>query len=117
MMRVMGSRWIVRPALAVAGLLAAVALSACEAGVSIGGDKTIDSADLERSLSRQVAAKGVDPSDLPVACPDGQKVETGATLTCTLTDLAGNEQAIEVTLTDDEGGYDARIIGKATADR
>ena len=95
-------------ALAVAVPALAVALAGCS--ISIGGDKTIDSADLETELADQLAPQaGVDPADVSVSCPDDQEVEKGAKFRCELTAPNGDKVPVDVTLTDDEGGFDAVV--------
>ena len=112
MMPSMGSR-IVRPALAVAAITLAFVLSACEGEVSIGGTKTLDSADLEQQLADQLAPQGgLKPSQVVVSCPDDQEVETGAKFDCALTTPNGDEVTVNVTLTSDDGDFDATVPKK-----
>jgi len=96
-------------ALAAAAGAAALAFVGCSAEVSVG-DKTLDSSDLESQLTDQLSKQaGVDPSKVSVDCPDDQKVEKGAKFTCELTAPNGDKVTVDVTLTDDEGNYDATV--------
>ena len=109
MMPAMSSRCC-RPALAVAALAAALVLTACEGEVSIGGDTTLDSENLEQQLADQLAPQaGLEPSDVTVACPDDQEVAKGTKFDCTLTTPNGDEVAVNVTLTSDGGDFDATV--------
>lgn len=95
-------------AVAIAVPAFAVAVSGCS--ISIGGGDTIDSADLENELADQLAPQaGVDPSDVSVSCPDDQEVEKGAKFQCELTAPNGDKVPVNVTLTDDSGGFDAVV--------
>ena len=88
---------------------AALALAGCSGEVSIGGD-TINSSDLETQLADQLAPQGgLKPSQISVACPDGQKAEKGAKFDCTLTTPNGDEVTVNVTLTDDNGDFNAVV--------
>lgn len=78
--------------------------------VAAGCGKTIDSEDLEGKLADQLAPQaGVEASEVSVACPDDQEVEAGAKFDCTLTAPNGDEVRVEVTLTDDEGAFEAVV--------
>jgi hypothetical protein len=89
--------------IAFAGALAAVAVLA-------GCGETIDNEDLETQLRKQLAPQGgAKPEDITVDCPDDQKVEKGRTFRCTLTAPDGSKARIDVTLTNDEGGYEAVV--------
>lgn len=91
---------------AAAGVAAVAALALAGAGC---GD-TIDAADLEGQLADQLAPQaGVDPADVSVDCPDDQEAKEGSEFQCTLTAPNGDEVQVDVTLTDDEGGYDAVV--------
>jgi hypothetical protein len=79
---------------------AALALAAC-------GGQTIDSEDLEAQLTDQLSAEtDLDPADVSVTCPDDIEAEEGREFECTLT-ANGEDATVEVTLTDDEGGFRA----------
>ncbi len=85
------------------------AAAGCEGEFSIGG-QTVDAADLETKLADQLAPQaGVKPSDVSVSCPDDQDVETGAEFNCTLTAPNGDEVEVNVTLTDEDGGFSANV--------
>jgi hypothetical protein len=91
-----------RPALA-AVLAASLAVAAC-------GTKTLDTGDLESQLTDQLSADaGVDPADVSVSCPEDIEVEQGHEFDCTLTAPNGDEVQVAVTLTDDEGSFDAVV--------
>lgn len=80
-------------------LAAALALAACA--------KTVDSDDLEGQLEEQFAASG--SSDVTADCPDDEKVEKGNEFTCTLTeDKSGQSIDVIVTMTDDDGHFEAK---------
>jgi hypothetical protein len=96
-------------ALAVAIAVPALAVAVAGCSFSIGGD-TIDAADLEASLADQLAPQaGVDPGDVSVACPDDQEAKKGSKFECELTAPNGDVVQVDVTLTDDEGSYDASV--------
>lgn len=87
-----------------AAALAAVALGAC------GGTETIDAEDLERQLAEQLSEDaGVNPINVSVECPDEIEVEEGRQFECTLIAPDGDHVRVDVTLTDDEGGFDAVV--------
>lgn len=102
---------------ALAATLAIPALSLAVAGceVSIGGGddtttSTIDNSQLEESLRVQLSKDaGVDPTDVTVSCPDDQEAKEGAQFQCTLTAPNGRDYTVDVTLTNDSGGFDATI--------
>ena len=88
--------------------LIATGLAAGALGTAGCGTTTIDRADLERQLADQlgrsagVAPKGVD-------CPDDIEVETGRKFDCTLTAPNGDAVRVAVTLTNEDGGFDAVV--------
>jgi hypothetical protein len=83
--------------------LAAVGLAAC-------GGKVLDTDGLETQLAEQLAPQGgVTPDEISVSCPEDQEVEQGATFDCELTAPNGDKVAVNVTLTDDEGGFEAKV--------
>ncbi|MCB0875498.1 MAG: DUF4333 domain-containing protein [Solirubrobacterales bacterium] len=86
-----------------------LALGAAGCSFSIGGD-TIDSADLESELADQLAPQaGVDPADVSVSCPDDQEAKEGSKFSCELTAPNGDKVRVDVTLTNDSGGFDAVV--------
>jgi ABC-type amino acid transport substrate-binding protein len=92
-----------RRPLAFAAALAALALAAC-------GTETIDADDLATKIRDQVSAQvGVDPEQVTVECPDGIEVEEGRTFECDLTAPNGDPVIVEVTLTNDDGGFEAIV--------
>jgi hypothetical protein len=80
-----------------AALATTAALGAC-------GTETIDNADLEEQLGENA---GVEPEG--VECPDDIEIEEGREFNCTLTAPNGDEVDVDVTLTDDEGGFEAVV--------
>jgi hypothetical protein len=96
--------------LAVAIAVPALAVASAGCSISIGGSDTIDAADLEKQLADQLAPQAnVDPADVSVACPEDQEIEKGAEFQCELTAPNGDKVQVDVTLTDDEGGFDAVV--------
>jgi len=88
------------PAIAIAAL-SALALGAC-------GSQTLDAADLEGKLSDQLGrSAGVSPKG--VACPEDIGVEKGRSFDCTLTAPNGDQVRVDVTLTNDDGGFRAVV--------
>jgi len=83
--------------------LAAVAVLA-------GCTETIDSEDLETKLRTQLAPQGgAKPEDISVDCPEGQEIKKGRKFRCTLTAPDGSKARVDVTLTNDKGGFDAIV--------
>ena len=72
--------------------------------------RKMDTADLEKELRTQLAPQGgVKPKDISVDCPEGQEVKKGHEFSCTLTAPDGSKARIDVTLTNDTGGFDATV--------
>lgn len=72
--------------------------------------QTMDADDLETKLRTQLAPQGgTKPEDITVDCPEGQKVEKGNKFSCTLTAPDGSKARIDVTLSNDKGGFDAVV--------
>ena len=89
--------------IALAPAIAAVALLA-------GCGETLDTDDLETKLRTQLAPQGgAKPEDISVKCPEDQKVEKGHKFSCTLTAPDGSKARVDVTLTNDEGGFEAIV--------
>jgi hypothetical protein len=87
-----------------------VALLAVLAVAIAGCGNTLDTSDLESELTDQLAADaGVDADDVTVACPEDIEAEEGREFECTLTAPNGDEVTVEVTLTNDEGGFEATV--------
>ena len=87
-------------------ILAATALL----GLAACGSETIDADDLETQLTEQLSADvGVPADDVSVSCPDDVEVEQGRQFDCELTAPNGETATVEVTLTDDEGGFEAEV--------
>ena len=80
--------------------LTALALAACA--------DTVDSGDLENQLVDLFADSGNDDA-VSAECPDDEKAEKGNEFTCTLTDdETGDSIDVVVTMTDDEGHFEAK---------
>lgn len=74
------------------------------------GTETIDSDELETQLTDQLSTDaGVDPADVSVSCPDDIEIEEGREFECTLIAPDGDEVRVDVTLTDDEGRFEAFV--------
>jgi hypothetical protein len=72
--------------------------------------KTMNPDDLETKLRTQLAPQGgVKPDDISVDCPAGQEVKKGNEFSCELTAPDGSKARIDVTLTNDRGGFDAIV--------
>ena len=88
-------------------LAATIGVAGCsaDAEVSIGG-KSLDPADMEETISAGLGEQAQLP-DPEVDCDGIQDVEVtdGSKFTCTGIAPNGDEFPIDVTLTDDEGGY------------
>ena len=92
-----------RIASAAAALVETALLAACVT-------ETVDAQDLESNLAEQLSADaGVEAADVSVSCPEDIEVEQGNEFECQLTAPNGDEVTVEVTLTNDEGGYDAVV--------
>jgi hypothetical protein len=73
-----------------------------------GCAEKIDTADLEAKLQEQLGqSAGVEPRS--VDCPDDIEIEKGRKFDCTLTAPNGDEVRVEVTLTNEEGGFEAVV--------
>ncbi|MFW0794775.1 DUF4333 domain-containing protein [Gordonia sp. CPCC 205515] len=88
----------------VAALIAAIVL--ITAFVVPGwAPKTLDQDALQDGV-KKVLTEDYQATDVSeVSCPSGQKVETGATFTCTAT-ISGQAQTVKVTILDDDGKYE-----------
>lgn len=88
--------------LASCAVLVALVLGACA--------KTLDSGELEDELTTQLSEEaGVNPDDVSVSCPDDIEAEKGKEFDCTLTAPNGDEVTVVVTLTNDDGGFEAEV--------
>jgi hypothetical protein len=80
----------------------ALGLSACA--------KTIDTADLEDQLVEEIAPQfDLDPADVSANCPDDIDAEEGAEVECTMSTSGLADITVDVTLTDDDGGFEAEV--------
>jgi translation initiation factor 1 (eIF-1/SUI1) len=78
--------------------------------VVLAPPKTMNTDDLEAKLRDQLAPQGgVKPEDISVDCPEGQEIKKGNEFSCTLTAPDGSTARIDVTLTNDKGGFDAIV--------
>lgn len=92
-----------RPLLCAVAVASTLAFAGC-------GTETIDNADLESKLADQLSADaGVNPDDVSVSCPEDIEVEEGREFDCTLTAPNGDEVTVNVTLTNDDGGFEAVV--------
>jgi hypothetical protein len=82
-------------------------LGGCGFEFSVGG-QTVDAEDLESELRAQLAAQAGSPPQ-SVSCPTGITAESGKEFDCTGVAPNGSESTIEVTLTNDDGGFDAFV--------
>jgi hypothetical protein len=90
----------------------AVAIAAAGSALLFGacGGRVINTGELEDELRRQLAPQGgVRPEEIAVSCPDDQKAEEGRRFACTLTAPNGDRVRVDVTLTDDRGGFHAVV--------
>jgi hypothetical protein len=72
------------------------------------GEKKINSEDLEQKLKTELGKDaGVEPKS--VSCPDDIKAEKGKKFNCTLVAPNGDELIVNVTLTNDKGGFQATV--------
>jgi hypothetical protein len=79
----------------------AVAVAGC-------GEKKLNTSDLESKLKDQLGqSAGVEPKD--VQCPDDITVKRGKKFDCTLTAPNGDQVKVNVTLTNDNGGFSAVV--------
>ena len=86
-------------------LVGAAALMACSSDAT-----TIDSAKLEDELRVQLSEDaGVDPEGVSVSCPDDIEAEEGDEFNCELTAPNGDIVQVDVTLTNDDGGFEAVV--------
>ena len=96
-------RWRTGSPAIVAGV-AVLALGVC------GGDDSLDNGDLENQLRVQLSEDaGVDPDEVSVECPEDIQAEAGRQFDCELTAPNGDLVAVEVTLTDDDGSFEAVV--------
>jgi hypothetical protein len=95
---------------AVRGLAVRAGVGACLALAACGGTTTLDADDLEEQLRVQLSEDaGVDADAVTVQCPSGIELEAGRTFECELTAPNGDLVTVEVTLTDDDGGFEAVV--------
>lgn len=94
---------------ALVGLVSAIAVAGCSASASVG-QKSINQADIERQITGEFAESvGVEPADVQCAGIAEIEVSTGQQFQCTGIAPNGDEFPIDVTLTDDEGGFRASV--------
>ncbi len=92
-------------------VLGAVALTACSASASVGG-ASLDQESVEAEIERDLTEfAGVAPEAIDCTGIADIEVDEGNTFTCTGTAPNGEQFDIEVTLTDDEGGFTAVVPG------
>ena len=90
--------------------ITALVVAACGGSVEVnlGGGQTLNEDDLAAELSRQLGEQAGEPPR-SVECPSGIDPEAGKKFDCTGIAPSGQEFTIEVTLNDDEGGFDAFV--------
>jgi len=93
-----------------ASRIARTALILALATLAVACTKTLDTTNLRNSLQAQLRTE-LASSDLVVHCPDGVKVEAGATFTCTATDGSGRSLTLQITQKDDKGNVTWKIVG------
>ena len=94
---------------------AGLAVIGATAMLAAGCGSTIDAADLEGKLTEQLSADaGVDPADVSVACPDDEAAEKGNEFQCDLTAPNGDVVTVNVTITNDDGGFEAEVPEQRT---
>lgn len=72
------------------------------------GQRTLDNAELESTLKRQLdSSAGV--TSRSVACPDDITAEQGRRFDCKLVAPNGDQVRVEVQLTNDQGGFNAEV--------
>jgi hypothetical protein len=89
--------------------LAALTTAACALALLAGcGENTIDTDDLESEIQTDLAeSAGVEPKE--ISCPEDIVAEEGRKFECELTAPDDSTAVVEVTLTDDEGGFEAVV--------
>jgi hypothetical protein len=89
---------------------AGLAVVVAAAAFAVGCGSSIDAADLEGELQSQLSADaGVDPANVSVDCPDDQAAEKGNEFDCELTAPNGDKVTVNVTITNDDGGFEAEV--------
>ncbi len=95
---------------AIALAVPALAIGMAGCSFSIGGGDTIDTASLEQELTDQLSKDaGVDPANVSTSCPEDQEAKEGNKFDCTLTAPNGDKVTVNVTLTNDSGGFTAEV--------
>lgn len=96
-------------------ITAGVATLAAAATFAAACGDTIDAADLEGKLTEQLSADaGVDPADVSVDCPEDEAAEKGNEFQCDLTAPNGDQVRVDVTITNDDGGFEAVVPPQET---
>ncbi len=90
---------------------AVVVLAGCSGSVSVGG-KSLDQGSVESEISSDLTESvGVAPESVDCEGISDIEVEADNTFVCTGTAPNGDEFDINVTLTNDEGGFSAVVPG------
>lgn len=90
---------------------AVVVLAGCSGSISVGG-KSIDQGSVESEISSDLTESvGVAPESIDCEGISDIAVEKDSTFVCTGTAPNGDEFDVNVTLTDDEGGFSAVVPG------
>ena len=89
--------------------LAAVVIAGCGGSVEVNiGGATLNEDDLAAELSSELGRQAGEPPR-SVDCPSGVTPEAGKEFECDAVAPNGQDFIIEVTLNDDEGGFDAFV--------
>ncbi|KZF13035.1 hypothetical protein A2J03_15645 [Rhodococcus sp. EPR-157] len=73
--------------------------------LAFGGSKNLDRAAAESGVEEIVTGTYGASSVSDVSCPDGEKIEEGASFECTL-QVDGFDRTVTLTFTDDNGTYE-----------
>lgn len=87
------------------GAAAVLVIGVILAVLLVGGDTTLDRAAAERGVEQVLTGSYGITGIEDVSCPSDQKVEQGASFTCTLT-VQGQPQSVTATFTDSGGKYE-----------
>ncbi len=94
---------------------AGLAVIGAAATFAVGCGSTIDNADLEGKLKDQLSADaGVDPANVSVECPEDEAAEKGNEFDCELTAPNGDKVTVNVSITNDDGGFEAEVPPQQT---
>ena len=89
-------------------VMASALMAACEGSVSIGA-RVLEGDEVEEDIADGLEEEVGERPD-SIDCPDEVEVEDGGTFECTLTAEDDSTATVEVTMTDDEGGYEYEVV-------